>query len=339
MNEDDSIPGRQAQREAEHWFARRLAPDFSEHQRFEFWLREHPDNPLAWAGVRQCWNELGQVLRDERFDAMTAEALSPRDGGRQAGRPRAATHPYPRRMSRFTWPMRLLGMAAVLLLAVLVLPFDKVLYVPAVEYATAASEQALELPDGSRVQLDYHSHIRVTQNGRERYVQLLEGRALFDVAHDRKRPFTVQIGSTRVVATGTRFQVDRNGADISVTLLSGEVLVNTGLDGESIRLKPGTQLSSQGSTRAWHQSSIDTDAEVAWTRGFFQFENTPLVDAIRQVNRYSEKPIRLGDARLGELRVSGNFKRGDGARFATALPHVLPVVIRVESDHIVVASP
>src|SRR5262249_21762120 len=61
-------------------------------------------------------------------------------------------------------------------------------------YATALGEhRSLELADGSTVELNSHSRIRVRYSKQERDVEIVEGQALFRVAHDTSRPFIVAV--------------------------------------------------------------------------------------------------------------------------------------------------
>ncbi len=63
------------------------------------------------------------------------------------------------------------------------------------------------LNDGSVVNLNTNSLMRVQLTPELRHVVLERGEALFKVTHDKKRPFDVDAGSTTVRAVGTEFSV------------------------------------------------------------------------------------------------------------------------------------
>jgi transmembrane sensor len=93
-------------------------------------------------------------------------------------------------------------------------------------YATALGEQrSIQFEDGSTVELNSRSKIRVKYSKQERDVELIEGQALFHVAHDTDRPFIVAVGATRVRAVGTQFDVYKKSAGTVVTVVEGRVAV------------------------------------------------------------------------------------------------------------------
>src|SRR5262249_33751548 len=93
-------------------------------------------------------------------------------------------------------------------------------------YTTGIGEQhRITLADGSIVELNAQSKIRVRYKDRRRDVELLDGQALFQVAHDTTRPFIVHTDSTNIRAVGTQFDVYRKSTGTVVTVLEGTVAV------------------------------------------------------------------------------------------------------------------
>jgi transmembrane sensor len=93
-------------------------------------------------------------------------------------------------------------------------------------YATDIGEQrSIRLDDGSTVELNARSKIRVALHEHERDVVLIEGQALFQVAKDHARPFVVHSGDTSVLAVGTEFDVYRHHSGTTVTVVEGRVAV------------------------------------------------------------------------------------------------------------------
>ncbi len=107
------------------------------------------------------------------------------------------------------------------------------------------------MEDGSRITLNTDSQIRVDLTVKERRVELQQGEAFFEVAHDASRPFIVRAGNKRVIAVGTRFSVRREANDVRVVVTEGKVRVETEGDPSSTSPEPlvaGTvaQASSAG---------------------------------------------------------------------------------------------
>lgn len=320
---------RRAERDAEQWFVRRQARGGEADAAFLAWHARSPENAAAWQRTVHAWERLGTVLANEQFTELVSAALQPAPAAKWraspgAGAGRAWTPLLPR-----------LGVALALLVAVSLGVAWRVSR-PAV-WTTADAVQEVSLADGTRVHLDRDSRMRVLLRARTREVQLDRGRALFEVAPDAKRPFSVTAGPATVVATGTSFQVDRAGGELSVALLSGEVLVSVDAATEPWRLEPGARIRWLAARGQWEASDIDPRHISAWTRGFLEFDRTPLAEAIREVNRHGSAEILLAEPALGELLVSGTFRSGEARRFAEALPHVLPVRVSVGATRIVVA--
>ena len=93
---------------------------------------------------------------------------------------------------------------------------------PDQRYATAHGEQhRWALPDGSMLELNTDSAVRVRWSGVERVVELAQGQAYFQVAKDSQRRFRVAIEGANIVAVGTQFEVYRKDRTALVTVVEG----------------------------------------------------------------------------------------------------------------------
>jgi transmembrane sensor len=104
------------------------------------------------------------------------------------------------------------------------------------DYVTGKGQKSIvDLPDGTRVTLDADSAVDVAFTGGRRDVRLLNGRAFFDVAHDRAHPFAVQAGGRVVTALGTQFDVRLTPGAVRVVLAEGSVSVASAPGGPARR--------------------------------------------------------------------------------------------------------
>lgn len=62
------------------------------------------------------------------------------------------------------------------------------------------------------------------------------------------------------------------------------------------------------------------------------FNDTPLGEAVAEMNRYAAHPILLADPSLANLRISGVFKTGDPEHFAESVSEAFPVAIAHTPD-------
>jgi transmembrane sensor len=105
-----------------------------------------------------------------------------------------------------------------------------------------------------------------------------------------------------------------------VTLLEGKVEI---LGPQASRrapiavLTPGQRVTVTANAGA----ELDTpplDAAIAWRRGEIVFDNSTLIDAAEELNRYSDTHLVIADPRLASLRVSGVFSTKDVPEVAKA---------------------
>jgi len=194
-----------------------------------------------------------------------------------------------------------------------------------IAYVTGRGEQKVAtLSDGSRIALDTDTALDVDYRPDVRKITLNHGEAMFDVAHNTKRPFIVAAGDKRVRAVGTSFIVRRIDGNVEVTLLKGKVAVTeVGASHKpgAVRLTmlaPGERLiAGNGASPVIDTPAIDT--VTAWRRGQIVFDRTPLADALSELERYGGPNIMVPDARLAGTPVSGVFSTNDTVEFATAI--------------------
>lgn len=304
----DKTPARIAE-EAAQYFARGVRGGTpAQRQEVEAWQQADPRHARAYEDTRQLWEQLGALGDDAELQALKARdlaALRRRDG-------------WFRRM-----PMLAAAAVVVVMLSGGYLLHYYLQPSPPVTYATALGERHTEtLQDGSRVVLNTSTELQVQFARNRREIDLQRGEAQFEVAHDAARPFVVRVGDGRVTALGTRFQVRRNESNVVVTLLEGSVEVALGQDHH--RLQPNEQA-RLSVTDGIALQVVDPALAEGWLDGWLRFRDTPLSEVITEANRYSVRKLRLGDPKLADVELSGNFKSGDSASVATAAELILPV--------------
>jgi transmembrane sensor len=196
-------------------------------------------------------------------------------------------------------------------------------------YSTRVGEhQFITLRDGSMLNLNSRSRVRVHYAARERSVDLLEGQALFSVAKDPSRPFVVYSGGTQVKAVGTEFDVYRKASGTVVTVIEGRVAVVAAPEAPVSRQQqgatshvPATQMLSAGEQLTVQPNvaprlmTVDVSNAVNWTQGRLVFASTPLQEVVEEFNRYNDQQIAIADATLEPFEIDGVFSSTD----ATAL--------------------
>jgi len=181
------------------------------------------------------------------------------------------------------------------------------------------------LSDGSAAILNTSSSIVVSMMDDRRAIDLVEGDAWFDVAHDPSRPFEVRYGDIVVRATGTAFLVSALSGGMEVTVTEGSVVVFRDRVAAPIaRLQAGGRLTlDKGRMRQEILDAARVEQHLAWRQGMIVLDGNTLADAIDSVNRYNVLQIRVDNPALAERRVYGTFRSRDPEGLAAALATAL----------------
>jgi transmembrane sensor len=205
-------------------------------------------------------------------------------------------------------------------------------------YATRVGDQkSIALSDGSVLDLNTESRARVQFSAGGRDVLLLEGEALFTVAHDANRPFRVHSGDVVVQAIGTRFNVYRTGETTKVAVVEGVVQLSAG-SGSGEESRGGARLAAGEEAQVAHGRIVKTPTPdihraVAWKARQLVFQGDRVEDVVREFNRYSARPIRVEGETIRARRMSGVFDANDPSpliQFLSRNPDV--EVVRSEKE-------
>jgi transmembrane sensor len=341
--------------EASNWFIDFRAGDIDAQARHEFhqWLRRSPDHIQAYLDIASTYAELPAPTANGEIDVqgLIDKARSSADlnvvplkvpplkvpGSGVSGV--SGLSPSERAITK-----NVLAIAASLVLTTLAL--TSWFYIQHDTYSTDIGEQrSLALADGSTIQLNSRSRIRVRYTDDERRIDLIDGQALFQVAKNPHRPFIVHVNDTQVRAVGTQFDVYRKQSGTVVTVLEGRVAVIPPLHeverpGEAPILIAGEQLTVPAVTPA--DARVQTAAKpvvvnpntaTAWTQRQLIFENASLSDVAEEFNRYTERPIKIEctDPCFSDFHISGTYSSTNPESLLRFL-RLQPGIHLVESD-------
>jgi transmembrane sensor len=350
--------------EACEWFVefRIATPDTARREAFHAWLQQSPAHMGAYLEATALWNHTASFAPSEKYsmDALIAAAGADRDNVRVLEHSGELRHEAGVAASG-RWSRLTAVAATVVILVAGIIGYIQFHKMPT--YATAIGEQrSVMLPDGSIIQLNSRSRVQVRYGEHDRQIQLLEGQALFTVAHDKTRPFLVNAGETALRAVGTQFDVNRLATETVVTVLEGRVAVEqpasqpsstmetsssdaepvnvTGEQGLELSLviAAGEQLRVIRSGTVRRSSQADLAAATAWTQRRLVFEATPLADAVEEFNRYNPRPIRITSEQLNDFQIDGVFSSTDPEPLIRFLRTRPGIYVR-ESDRAIEISP
>lgn len=171
-------------------------------------------------------------------------------------------------------------------------------------------EFCLTLSDGTRVWLNSETSIQypVAFGAKERRV-FVQGEAYFEVAKDANKPFTVQFMSSSVTVLGTSFNIRAYPEEkrSQTTLAEGSVRIYS--PGSSMLLKPGEQAEVSALSGEMVKQEVEVKNFTSWKDGRFVFEQQPLEDIMRTLERWYDIRVIFKDEGAKRISLSGNMKR------------------------------
>lgn len=264
---------------------------------------------LARSRVRWPDTPADQLIREAK--AAPEESVFPLHS-------RAVSRPPSPRRRRYVMPM-VLGLAASVLLAVCLSWFA--MSRPEQFQTKVGEQRSVLLADGSRVTLNTNTKIEVHLKADRRTIDLVQGQALFEVAHDVRRPFDVRVGNVVARAVGTQFDVDRRETRTAVTVVEGRVAM---IESDSITaqlpvLAAGDRVTVAQSGAASVEHGVNLAQATAWLQRQLVFRHRPLGEIADELNRYNVGRIEIRSAPLSAQEVTGTFRTDDVASFVAVL--------------------
>ena len=219
------------------------------------------------------------------------------------------------------------------------------------KYFTGIGQQrTIELIDGSVITLNTGGQLVVDYGAQARRVLLERGEAYFEVAEDRTRPFTVDLGLRSVTAFGTAFNVRKDPERFQVAVTEGAVAFHEATEGVSATLPPASIRGagprrveagwiaefdlSRNELTAFQPESMERYLD--WRSGVLSFYDEPLSLVVRELNRYTRKKILIEDASIMELNVYTVIRVTDMDTALHGLEQVLPIDLTWHYDQIVI---
>lgn len=194
-----------------------------------------------------------------------------------------------------------------------------------VTYITEASREAviyntehdqiidIHLSDHIYIQLNSQSELQVLSYDDKLAPRLvfLEGEAYFNI-DKAQEGFEIITEAGVVQVMGTAFNVRVKDEEVEVAVASGVVALR-GLPEEDtdtvVKIPAGHKSLKKRNAPAIEPLPIDVELYLLWRRDRFVFEQTPLYDVLRNLERAYNVRIDLYSKDLGEIRVTGEFGR------------------------------
>lgn len=306
---------------------------YHELERLEELLRTLP--PPVWVADEELRADPAQVEWDDSSESITADMLFHLQNILRAAGP----------YQRYT------AIAAPLLTLVLVIwrslipSTTQTAHVLAVEYETGPGEHRdIVLADHSVIRLAGSTRVTVLFSQETRHVFLSRGEALFEVKHDPRRPFQVDVGNTHITDAGTTFDV-RCYADkqVTVAVTEGAVTVtprdrdasdnrslgapsDSGTRSLPVKVATGEEISSNEKGQLSPPHAADIPTVTSWLSGYRIYRKVPLAKVVEDMQLYTLKRIEL-DPALAAFLFTGYADQTQPEQWVHGLMYILPVHI------------
>lgn len=313
--ERDKDRPKAAAEQAAGWFARLRDEEATgdDWLAFEQWLAASRDHVAAYERLEELWVDLDDMAGGVMATLDTPVSLA----AHRAARVRPG-------LSRRSWLAAGAGLAASVAIGVGVTNWAT----PTETYVTTAGQvRKVVLADGSRVWLNAGSRMEVRFARRARRVEMADGEAVFEVAHDPQRPFLIDTGDREVRVVGTAFNLRQRGDIFALTVRRGVVEVRpSGVpDARPARVTAGQRLiHTKGSGRSV-QALANSDDAFAWTLGQLAYSDATLQDVADDLSRSLGTPVRVADTATGRIRFTGVLMLDDREAVLRHLEAFAPV--------------
>lgn len=273
------------------------------------WMDQSPENKQLFQEMEKVWNLTGNLSRNIEVDANHEWNRFVKL--REQEKNTANLFPKSRLLSHWYWKVAAVLLPVLVLTSVLFYlnPFsDSVNWIT---LETNDTTKQFRLDDGTRVWVNKNSKLLYPEKfkGNERLVKL-SGEAFFEVSKNGT-PFKVETEKAVVKVLGTKFNLRcyKAGGSAELFVKEGKVLFtskkDTAINSILTRGELAILADSSGSVI---KETVPNDQLLAWLNQRLTFENTPMQQVGKTLERYFQKKIVVSPS-LNDCLITGDFNR------------------------------
>ncbi len=219
-----------------------------------------------------------------------------------------------------------------------------------VEYSTNRGVKGIiDLPDGSKVWLNSDSRIKFPRrfSGKYREVEFI-GEGFFSVAKNAAVPMLISTkNNVQIEVRGTNFNLScyHNDSEVRATLYSGAIVVHSDDSQTGTRIATNVKQyetvsvgKSKESTRSYAASDLiintnsDTTKCTAWKRGELIFEDTPLDEVIKKLERWHGVDFIVRENDIYKNTLTARFKSESIIQILEILKVCCPIDFSIDNN-------
>ncbi len=184
-------------------------------------------------------------------------------------------------------------------------------------YVHNGTKGFIEFPDGSKVWLNSGSQLEFpTQFSDSSRVAILSGEGYFEIVSNKEWPFYIKTPKDITIkVTGTSFNLScyKNDPAFKLSMLTGSLVLEMDADRSRIDVSQNEEiiitdksLSKNQIIKSKQPEEIET--ATAWKDGSLIFEDTPMNEVIKKVERWFGVTISIANPKILHFRYTAEFK-------------------------------
>ncbi len=203
------------------------------------------------------------------------------------------------------------------------------------QVASADQLKSVTFPDGSIGVLNENSEFQYPERfGDERRVTF-NGEAYFDIKKSKK-PFIINANGVDVKVLGTAFNLITT--DEKVFLYVDRGLVAFSQDGTETKIKAGLEATFDKSSKKVEIMDKPSRNIMSWRNGNFKFENTPLKEALNDLQEYYQVDFKLSNEKLENCRISASINKKSLSEVLRLLEEILDVKTKQKDNTVKISG-
>jgi ferric-dicitrate binding protein FerR (iron transport regulator) len=294
------------------------------------WLEEDANNKEEYIKMKKMWDSLPKPLDvpDVNVDKAWADFKVVRDkrASEAAVLPKKMTP-----VKQWSW---WLAASILILCAVGFYVFDQS---HREEMFLSSRDQVRQdsLPDGSVVTLNRNTTLAYSSRwtNKNRNVTLERGEVFFQVHKDKKHPFVIETGKTKITVLGTSFNVRRIPNATEVIVATG--LVKVGYANKEVFLRPQQMITIRDSdTIRVGKEPVKDQFYKYYVDRVFDFENTPLKRVVELLNQAYDYKIIIDRSSDQKLLLTAKFEQNSLTEILKVISSTFELKVNVKDREI-----
>jgi len=284
-------------------------------QAWRQWLQASPQHAAAWARVEKLQQQWAMVPPQAALSSLGAAQAQRRDVLKVLS--------------------LLLAMGGGGWLAAEQVPYRALL---AQQRTRGGERRAMQLEDGSQLELNVNTALDVRYDAKVRAIQLYQGEILVRPINGlQQRPFIVHTEDGSVLTRSTEFSIRKLAQQTRVGVLQGSVDVRPQHHPDRVlQLQASQQVNfDRDDFASAHALPVDS---TAWLQGMLSVNDWQLGDFVDELGRYRQGVLRCASS-IRSMSISGAFRIDDTDIALANLPKTLPVKLRYLSRYWVSVEP